>query len=194
MEAKSRVLRILLLFSLPLYFFLSPAPSLVRPVSYPFLVRDLPPSSRSLSPFLPICTQFSLVSSFLPSSVFSRAVVGCRSVGRLLVRSVSLCVRQVRRFGRGSRSDERASVCKRVNERSRGHRARLPFTTVSFVLSLSFLVSFPRLSLFLSLSSSSLLYPAHTRLTQCCQKSGSSAPKLHAAAIVVTVWFSLAAR
>lgn len=141
MEAKSRVLRILLLFSLPLYFFLSLAPSLVRPVSCPFLVHDLLPFSRSLSPFLPMCTQFSLVSSFLPSFLRLLASRG-RSVGRLLVRSVSLYVRQVRRFGRESRSDERASVCKRVNERSRGHRARLSFTTVSFVLSLSF---FPRL-------------------------------------------------
>lgn len=152
-ESRTNLSEIWLLFSPLLHF----APALVYirfPVFFSRAIRL--PFSRSLSP-LP-CTQFSLVSSFLPSSVFFASVtivVGCRSVDD--GRSVRACARQVSLLAVGSRSDER----------SRGHRARPPFTTVSFVLSFSLSPSLPRLLSppYPTPPHIPPVYPAHTRHT-----------------------------
>lgn len=178
--------------SLTLSFARSLARSLVPSISLSFsLVRDLP---LSLSPVPSLLSRarssrlFHL--SFFPS--FSRAYPPwcCRSV----TRSVGQFVRQVPVLVPVASAkdltwtNERVCACERAIPRS----SCAPAVHDGFlcVLSLSPSRSFSLARLSLSLSP----YPAHTRRTQCCQKSGSSAPELHAAAIAVTVWFSLAAR
>lgn len=197
------------------YEFCSSSPSLsislallFRSVCCPFLVHD-PPSFLPLPPFLPTSTQFSLVSSFLPFSGSFREHIRRG-------RSVSLCVRQVTvpvsslQLRDLARANERGCTRERTSDPAvivRAHRSqRFPLCSLSRSLFPPFLLP-PHLSSSLSLRlfpsplflplppPSSLSYPAHTRHThtQCCQKSGSSAPELHAAAIAVTVWFSLVA-
>jgi len=123
--------------SLSLAHSLVPFPSLSYAICLPF--------SRSLSPFSRTAV---LVCFIFPSFLDLFANVSWPSVGS--------CVRQIRPRAVASikdlaRTSER--VCERVNERSRGHRARPPFTTVSFVFSLSLS---PSLGLFLSPLSLSL--------------------------------------
>lgn len=158
------------IFSLFLFLSLSLARSLARSFCLSFAVLLV----RSLSLFLSLSLatsllsrcrrarscRFSLVSSFLPSSAFSvSSLLAAVRIGRLLDRSVSSCVRD-HCFNQGY------CLYERVNERSRGHRARPPFTTVSFVFSLSFfLSSSSHLRLSRSPSLSLFVYPARTHQT-----------------------------
>lgn len=171
------LLNFLYLFSLSLSLPLFPSRSLACSVHFPVLSIYLP-FSRSLSPFSHAVLVCFIFPSFLPRAFRERIRVVVPSVGlsvgRLLDRSVSSCVHAcMRAFVSQVRPRAIASTKglartnERVNERSRDHRARPPFTTVSFVFCLS-LSPFLRLflaSLSLFLSFSLTPYPAHT---QCC--------------------------
>lgn len=126
--------------------------------SFLFLVYDLP-SFLLLLFFL--ADTHAVLACFIYPSFFDlfgnvSAVVGCRSVGQF----VHARARQLLMLSDLARTNERE------NERSRSHRARLPYTTVSFVLSLSLSPShyLPRL-LSLSLSSLTLPSPTYIRRT-----------------------------
>lgn len=142
-----------LLRSLARLFRPFPCPSLSHAICLSF--------SRSLSPFS--CTQFSLVSSFFLSFLFASVPAVVLSVGYSIGRSVRASGPRPRAVASAkdlTRTNERVCASERASERSRGHRARPPFTTVSFVFSL-----FLPLDLSLSLSLASLFLSLRIRRT-----------------------------
>lgn len=185
----------------------SPSPSislalLFRSVCCPFLVHD-PPSFLPLPPFLPTCTQFSLVSSFLPfSGLFSRAYSPW-SVGYSFGRSVCACARYrpcvVASTKDLARTNERGCTRERTSDPAvivRAHRSQRfplcslsrslfpPFLPPSPPLFLSLLVSFPRLSFFPSLPLHPVVSGAHqahthTVLSKIRQQRAGAARSCH---------------
>lgn len=150
-------------FSAPLSLSPSLARSLVPSISLSFsLVRDLPL-------FLPFPLSFpvhAVLACFIfLSFLFASVPVVVLSVGYSIGRSVRASGPRPRAVASAkdlTRANERVCASERANERSRGHRARPPFTTVSFVFSLFLPLD---LSLSLSLSLASLFLSLRIRRT-----------------------------